>query len=294
MDKNLPEILSQLSPSADRRINIEFVESELMKQEQLSCPVVHSFGPGIYTREVRLPAGGIAIGHHQNFEHVNLFLKGKVSMVNDDGSVTVLTAPMQFVGKPGRKIGFIHEDVVWLNIYATNETDVEKLEAHYLTKSDSWKLSVESRNSIKLIQHDADVKDYQDVLKEFGFTEKIAREQSENKSDMTELPFGSYKIKVGSSSIEGQGLIATADIVAGEIIAPARIGDKRTIAGRFTNHSVNPNARMIEGILGGIFLISNREISGCHGGLDGEEITINYRDALTLNYEIAKAELCRE
>jgi hypothetical protein len=89
-------------------------------------------------REVTIPSGSIAIGHHQNFEHMNIFLKGRVTMVNSDGTTSELNAPMCFVGKPGRKIGYIHEDVVWLNVYPTEETSVEKLEAHYLTKSEGF------------------------------------------------------------------------------------------------------------------------------------------------------------
>ena len=57
-----------------------------LKEEQIDCPVIHSFSPGIYTREVHLPAGIFAIGHHQKKEHLNIFLKGKVTMLNDYGT----------------------------------------------------------------------------------------------------------------------------------------------------------------------------------------------------------------
>lgn len=114
------------------------LEKEFLKLPQADCPVVHSFGQGTYIRQVTIPAGTYAIGHHQNFEHINFFVKGKVSMLNDDGSFTVLTAPMFFIGKPGRKVGYAHEDVVWLNIYQTDETSIEQLEARLLTKSDNW------------------------------------------------------------------------------------------------------------------------------------------------------------
>ena len=114
---------------------LEAVESKMLDINQVECPVVHRFGPGIYIREVTIPADSFAIGHKQNFEHMNVFLKGRVTMLNEDGSTTELKAPMIFVGQPGRKIGYIHEDMVWLNIYATNETDIEKLEAHYFKKA---------------------------------------------------------------------------------------------------------------------------------------------------------------
>lgn len=139
----------------DDKQKIELVEGQFLDMPQVECPVVHSFGPNVYMRQVTIPAGTIAIGHHQNFEHVNIFVKGKVSMRNEDGSVTTLTAPMTFIGSPGRKIGYIHEEVVWINVYSTNETEIEKLEAHYLTKSETFleheKKTIEAMREVSLI-----------------------------------------------------------------------------------------------------------------------------------------------
>lgn len=267
-------------------ININELEKELMKHDQVSCPVIHSFGPGIYIRQITIPAGSFAIGHHQNFEHMNIFLKGKVTVLDKNGATETLQAPMMFIGQPGRKIGFIHEEVVWLNVYSTNEKDVEKLEAYLLTKSDSWNEIVENINFQNFLKYESDKIDFDKVIKELGVSKELVKQQSENEDDQIELPNGSYQIKVGMSNIEGKGLFATSNFSAGDLIAPGRIAGKRTIAGRFTNHSLNPNAQMRQGDNGDIFLIALKDISGCKGGLDGEEITINYRDAVKLNLEI--------
>lgn len=265
---------------------LEQVEQVLLQMPQVECPVIHHHGPGTYTREVHIPAGVFAIGHHQNFEHTNIMLKGRVTVLNDDGSTSELVAPMFFVGKPGRKIGYIHEDMVWLNVYATDETDVEKLEAHFLTKSNSWQEDAAQKQRLIGFQQSLDQQDYLSVLQEFGFTEEQAKAQAYNEADQTALPHGSYKIKVSDSPIEGRGLFATANIQPGEIIAPARINGLRTIAGRFTNHSTAPNARMVQVGANDIALMAIRPIQGCHGGEDGEEITINYREALRLTLQI--------
>lgn len=265
---------------------LELVERVMLQMPQAECPVIHHHGPGTYTREVHIPAGVFAIGHHQNFEHTNIMLKGRVTVLNDDGTTSELAAPMFFVGKPGRKIGYIHEDMVWLNVYATNETDVEKLEAHFLTKSDSWLDNAEEKQKLIGFQHSLDHQDYLNVLQEFGFTEEQARSQAYNEEDQTALPHGCYKVKIADSGIEGRGLFATACISEGEIIAPARINGLRTIAGRFTNHSTAPNARMVQVGISDIALMATRPIQGCHGGEDGEEITINYREALRLTLQI--------
>lgn len=261
---------------------LQVVEKTMLDMPQVDCPVIHRFGPGVYIREVTIPADTFAIGHHQNFEHMNVMLKGRVTVLNDDGSTSELVAPMMFVGKPGRKIGYIHEDVVWLNVYATAETDVETLENTFITKSSTWLESQAAKNGLALLKSTVDADDFQNVLDEFGFTAEQAREQAENEADMIDLPFGGYKIKVDSSAIEGKGLFATAAIGPGELVAPARIGGKRTIAGRYTNHSVSPNAQMVMLDNGDISLVAIKQISGCRGGENGEEITINYREALRL------------
>lgn len=266
--------------------NIEAVEGEMLKHEQASCGVIHRFGPGVYIREVRLPAGILAVGHHQNFEHVNIMLEGRVTILNDNGTTTELVAPTIFTGKPGRKVGYVHEDVVWLNVYPTTETDVEKLEAKYITKSDTWMEGNGQR--LLTFQTSIDRDDYAAALAEFGLTEEIARSQSENTDDMMELPDGGYKIKLAPSNIEGKGLFATADIGDGEVIAPARISGMRTIAGRYTNHSATPNARMERAGNSDINLVATRPIAGCRGGFDGEEITIDYRQARALTLSIGK------
>ncbi len=255
----------------------------LLDKPQADCPVVHRFGPGIYIREITVQGGVLAVGHYHKQAHLNVMLKGRVTVIHEDGSMRELVAPMVFVGQPGRKIGYIHEEMVWQNIYATTETDVETLEAMFLDKSPIAEDDLKSRLAIQRLQHEPDRLDFQAVLKEFGFDEETARAQSEFPDDQIPLPMGSYKIMVTNSPIEGKGVFATADIEPGEVIAPARIGGNRTPAGRYTNHAVNPNARPVLLDNGDVDLVATRAIKGCAGGRPGEEITIDYRHALALN-----------
>lgn len=251
------------------------MESMMLAMPQAHSGVDHIFSPGLYIRQVTLKAGTIAIGHHQKTRHLNVMLSGRALMVEPDGSRVERCAPLVYVSEPGRKVGYIYEDVVWLNIYPTDETDIDKLEATYLDKSKAWE------NSQLLISHDrqADIADFQQVLKDLGVSEETVRNQSEYTKDQVPFPLGRYKVKVGKSSIEGLGLIATNDIRSGEVIAIARISGYRTPAGRFTNHALNPNAEMRGLENGDIELVAVRDIKGCHGGNDGEEVTVNYRQS---------------
>lgn len=263
------------------------LEKEMLGMPQADCPVAHHFGPGIYIREVTLPAGIFAVGHAQKYEHLNIMLTGKVAIV-DDGAVRVLEAPMIFTGKPGRKVGYVLETCVWQNVYATEETDIDTLEAYYLDKSENWKAYDKEQSEIAhaLNQHNRD--DYAQVLKEFGFDAATARQQAEDESDQIDMPTA-FKavVQVRDSNIEGKGLFLSWHIAAGQIIAPARIEGKRTPAGRYVNHSVNPNCMYVADEKGDIYLMSLRDIEGCKGGDCGEELTVNYRQALTLNLELS-------
>lgn len=278
----LPDVARAL-PLVAAGKTVEQVESEFLEMPQAHAPVLHRFGPGIYIREVTLPAGIVAIGHAQRQEHMNVMLKGRVTMLNDNGTTSELVAPMVFVGKPGRKIGYIHEEVVWQNIYATTETDVETLEATYLEKSAEWQADQATRQAAARLKHDVDRADYLAMLAEFGISHETARAQSENLDDQIPMPMGSYKFMIGASQIEGRGVFATAAISPGEIIAPARIGGMRTVVGRYTNHATAPNAVMVQRANGDIDLVATGVIAGCAGGQPGEEITIDYRQALALS-----------
>jgi hypothetical protein len=274
-------VMELLSGAAITEAVVGDAEQAMLAYPQAPCPVHHRFGPGIYFREVRMPAGILAIGHIQNFEHVNIFLQGRVTVLLDDGTQQELRAPMFFIGKPGRKIGYVHEDVVWINAYATNETDIGKLEAHFLSKSDGWLTHADAALAHAELRHQPDRNDFMAALSELGISADTVHAQSVNEADQCEMPHDiSCRIKVGASPIEGRGLFATADIAQGEHIAPARINGLRTPAGRYTNHAKQPNARMAGDDQGNIHLIALRPISGCMGGRDGEEITVDYRQSV--------------
>lgn len=257
------------------------LEETLLQKEQVDCPVVHRFGPGIYIREVSIPAGTIAIGHHQNFKHVNIMLAGKVRMLHADGQTEILQAPFFSIGEPGRKVGYIMEDMTWQNIYATDETDVEKLEAYYLTKSPVF----EKVKGIEILERIVDRDDFKAACDELRVSPWLVRKQSEAQHDLW-VGAISASVQVGNSPIEGKGLFATAPFNIGDVIAPARIAGLRTIAGRYTNHAKLPNATAVRYANGDISFQAIQYISGNKGGQLGDEITVDYRQVVSVNEEL--------
>ena len=103
--------------------------NEMNKFPQVECPVKHHFSPGLYMREIFMPAGTIVIGKVHKTEHFNIIVKGAAYIVHDDGSHEELIAPTVFVSKAGvQKVLVITEDMVWMTTHVTEETDVQKIE----------------------------------------------------------------------------------------------------------------------------------------------------------------------
>lgn len=272
-----------------KNTGIEQIEATMLNMEQAECPVSHFFGPGVYIRQVNLPAGTIALGHHQKYPHTNIMLKGKVAMVNGD-ELTIVQAPLMFTGEPGRKMGYVIEECVWLNVYSTTETDIDKLENEFFVKSDTWEEFQSGMKEFKFVCREGDRKDFDLLVSSLGISEQKIREMSENEDDQIKLiePWSSA-VSVRDSDIEGKGLFLSWPVEENTIIAPARLMGRRTEAGRYVNHAKNPNCKYVMFSNGDIFLVATRNISGCKGGGKGEELTVDYRQALSLSgIEVSK------
>lgn len=259
---------------------MENAEKELLQYPQADCPVVHHFGPGVCIREVFMPTGTLAIGHKQKYEHLNLMLRGKVMVINDDGTARVLTAPMIFVSPPGRKIGYVLEDMVWQNIYATDLKNADDVETYFIEKSEDWRLDHKIKFAAEQTARAADRIDYLTLIEQGGFDPAVVRQQVENLDD--QIWIDSSITRVSDSPIDGKGLFVTHPVKAGDTICAARINGKRTQAGRYTNHSRHFNAKMVAKPNGDIDLVALIDFEGCKGGSIGTEVTINYRQALAL------------
>lgn len=262
---------------------LSIIEKTMQEMPQAECPVIHRFGEGIYIREVTIPAGTLAIGHIQKFKQNNFLLEGKIAMIGDEG-LKIIEAPLFFIGDPGRKIGYVLETVIWQNIWATNETDVEKLEEMYLEKSEESQLSQQERDNLEFIAREVDRQDYLKVIEASPFTHDEVKIQVENEFDQIPTPNDwASMIAVKNSNIQGKGVFNTWPCEEDTILGPCRLDGKRTPLGRYTNHSMTPNASPLMHENGDVYLVSTRSIRGCEGGSKGEEITVNYREMLKLS-----------
>ena len=120
---------------AEARTKIAAAEAQLRAHPQAmfnDCfPLRHIFTPGIYAREIILPAGSILVGKIHRERHLNFISRGHVHVFTEIGLLEELRGPMTIVSEPGTKRTVVAiEETVWTTIHHNpkNLTDLGELE----------------------------------------------------------------------------------------------------------------------------------------------------------------------
>jgi hypothetical protein len=256
------------------RAHVEALEREIQKLPQVDCPVWHHFAPGLYARKMLIRKGVTLTGAVHKTEHL-VTVSGDISVTTDEGVARITDPHFIFASKPGAKrAGYAHEDTFFTTVHATDETDLDRL-VEELTESSADEIMGGTGNVQMLAQLDRE--DYGRFLDEYGLTQELVTILVENMTDQVPMPTGFDTLDIRPSPIAGVGMFATRDIADGELIAPARLGDMRTPAGRYINHSCLPNCVFVPHANGNLDLHAARAIQS------GEEITIDYRQAARVN-----------
>lgn len=111
------------------RERVEALEASMMSLKQVDCPVRHFFAPGLYAREMSIPAGTVVTGAVHKTENLIVVSKGRLRIVTEDGTREV-SAGDTLTCKVGMKNAVVAlEDSRWTNfmVNPTNETDTDKL-----------------------------------------------------------------------------------------------------------------------------------------------------------------------
>jgi hypothetical protein len=95
------------------------------------CPLKHTFAPGMYIREIFIPAGTMLTGKIHRHTHPRFLLSGTLTVVTESGGVEHMTGPLSLISLAGSKrVVYAHTDVVSVTVHHNpdNITDLEKLE----------------------------------------------------------------------------------------------------------------------------------------------------------------------
>lgn len=107
----------------------DFFVSVAEEHGTVETPVRHFFAPGLYAREISIPAGTALVGKIHRHAHLLTVSHGTIQIVDEDGD-RILQAPCTLLSTPGiKRVGRALTDVVFTTYHATTETDIEKLDA---------------------------------------------------------------------------------------------------------------------------------------------------------------------
>lgn len=116
---------------------------ELIKERfaPAECPVRHIFTPGLYAREIFMPAGTVVTSKIHKTEHPYVISQGVISVWSEDEGIEHLYAPHTGVTKPGtRRVLYAHTDTIWTTFHVSDETDLAKLEEQLIEPRENLQL----------------------------------------------------------------------------------------------------------------------------------------------------------
>lgn len=117
-------------PGPSRETILKF-QAYLATYPQRDCPLKHSFAPGMYAREIFLPADTFIVGKIHKHAHLNIVTRGRCTVVTEFGrrEIDATNGPVTFTSEAGAKRAlYVHEDTVWTTVHRTDQTDLAEIE----------------------------------------------------------------------------------------------------------------------------------------------------------------------
>jgi len=119
-----------LAEAPELHARIDQLERAIVTIPAPEIPLTHRFTPGMYIREIRVPAGTIFTSKIHKTEHPWVISAGVTSIWIDGKGWQVFRAPYTGITQPGtRRIFLVHQDLVWTTFHATTLTDPEEIES---------------------------------------------------------------------------------------------------------------------------------------------------------------------
>lgn len=95
--------------------------------------VVNRFTPGLYIREIHVPAGTLFTSMKHRTTHPFVMTRGKIQVISENEGRVTYEAPLTGITEAGtHRAVYVLEDVVWTTFHVTEETDIERIAAEIL------------------------------------------------------------------------------------------------------------------------------------------------------------------
>lgn len=103
--------------------------------DQREMPVTHEFVDGMYIRRLFIQKGTLLVGKIHKKQCINVVERGDIAILTETGAKRV-KAGFTIVSPAGlQKVGYANEDTVFTNIFRTDVTDPDKVEAELIWES---------------------------------------------------------------------------------------------------------------------------------------------------------------
>ena len=112
---------------------IDRIEQSMSGMVAREMPVTHRFTPGLYIREIHIPAGTLLTSMEHKTEHPFVVSKGRIAVISENEGRVIYEAPHTGVTKPGtRRALYAETDTIWTTFHVTTKTEVEEIAADIL------------------------------------------------------------------------------------------------------------------------------------------------------------------
>lgn len=249
--------------------HVAAIEAAMLAMPQRQIEITHALHGGMYARTGFIPRGTAVTGGLASKDNICLVM-GDITVTTDDGPRRITGFAVLPSMKGSKRIGIAHEDTWWTTIIKTDAANVHDAEDDMTPESER----LQSRRPVLVLDEVSKARlDYQRFLVDCEIPQEFVDAALKCTTDLVVTDLCLVNVELGESPIEGLGLFATRELGCGAVIAPARIGGKRCVAGRRTNHSHDPNSVAMPTEGGDMVMVATRRI------VKGEEITLGYRQA---------------
>lgn len=144
-----PELVQQMEKVYQQ---VDEIEKILAPHPVIECPVTHRFTPGLYIREIFMPAGLICTSQIHRTRHPYVISKGQLLVFTPQEGTVRLNAPFTGITEPGTKrVLLIEEDTIWTTFHVTEKTDVAEIAKDILHPRQNNLLS--AAEAAKVVDH---------------------------------------------------------------------------------------------------------------------------------------------
>ena len=121
------ETALDLLPKEPTREAVLRLQAHLATLPQVETEPVHYFAPGMYGRELAIPAGTIMVGKIHRHQHITILLSGTATINTDKGMETI-TGPHTWISQVDAKRALVtHTDCVFFTCHL-NQSDTQDLD----------------------------------------------------------------------------------------------------------------------------------------------------------------------